>query len=375
MNYRHRVMSLGALIVLCALMAFAAAPAPPVVTVAPGHVWIVPGDGLQKVNFDFLVHNSGDIPLDIVKLHLKVLDRRGVFVLSRELNRQGMIASIRGLLVTEVGAGGRIQVLNPFSEFPQSVELGTLEYTLVFEPKVGEKDPEPEPVRVKVQVRPVDFHPKTKMALPLKGKVYVIDGSDFYAHHRRIDMTHPLVVQLEMKHNISRYGMDFVVVDSSGSNYRGDGEKLEDNYVFGKPVLATAAGTVVDCIEGRPDNPIGVMALDYDELLRTKDLHMFGGNFVVLDHGNGEYSFFAHLKQGSQRVKKGDKVVAGQEIGQVGSSGDSAWPHLHFQVMTSASFDCELIPPVFTNYTLFRGARAMPVKAGVPDTGDLLEGR
>ncbi len=359
----------------CALNAALAPELPPKVTVAPEQVWIVPGDGFQKVNFDFMVANTGETPLSLVELRLRLRDLQGDFVLSRELNRQGMIASIRSLLVTEVEPGKTIQLLNPFTEFPGSVELGPLEYTLVFEPKVAEGTAGPKPLVVEVAVRPRAFRPQTRFALPLKGKVYVIDGSDFFAHHRRIDMTHPLIVQLGVKNNISRYGMDFVVLDVAGGHCKGDGARLEDYYVFGRPVLATAAATVADCVEGRPDNPPWEMNIDYDELLRTKDLRLLGGNFVVLDHGNGEFTYYAHLKQGSLKVKKGDRVTAGQQLGQVGNSGDSAWPHLHFQLMSCASFDCAHYPPVFANYTLFRGKRAIPVATGVPDTGDLVEGR
>jgi murein DD-endopeptidase MepM/ murein hydrolase activator NlpD len=41
---------------------------------------------------------------------------------------------------------------------------------------------------------------------------------------------------------------------------------------------------------------------------------------------------YAHLKTGSVRVRPGDKVRAGQVIGQLGSSGNSTEPHLHFHV-------------------------------------------
>lgn len=364
---------LGLLLILCALALGAESPL--AVTVAPERVWIVEGDGFRKVNFDFLVANAGATPVAIVELKLVVRDGLGGFVLGRELNRQGMIPSIASLLTTEIGPGKTVQLLNPFSEFPMSVELGVLEYTLVFEPKAAEGSPEPAPIELKVQVRPQEFKPRTKLSLPIKGKVYIIDGHDLMAHHRRIDMTHPLIVGLGMKHNISRFGMDFVVIDAAGSHFKGDGGKVEDYYVFGKPVLAPAAGVVADCIDGRPDNRIGEFNMDYDELMRTKDLRLFGGNFVVLDHGDGEFTFFAHLQNGSQKAKKGDRVAAGQEIGRVGNSGDSFWPHLHFQVMTSASFDCELLPPVFASYTLFRGSRAFKIRNGMPDTGDLIEQR
>lgn len=364
---------IGTLLALCAMAV--AAQSPLAVTVAPQRVWIVEGDGAHKVNFDFLVSNSGALAAEIVELKLVVRDGRGDFVLGRELNRQGMIPSIASLITTAIPAGKTVQLLNPFSEFPKSVDLAVLEYTLVFEPQVAEGAPEATPVQVRVEVRPQQFRPRTRLFLPLAGRVYVIDGHDFHAHHRRIDMTHPLIVQLGMKHNISRYGMDFVVIDAAGGHFRGEGKNVEDYYVFGKPVLAPAAGVVADSIEGRPDNRIGGFAMDYDKLLRTKDLRMFGGNFVVLDHGAGEFTFFAHLQNGSLKVKKGDRVAVGQEIGRVGNSGDSFWPHLHFQVMSSAGFDCELFPPVFSRYTLFRGNKAIKMKEGMPDSGDVVEGR
>ncbi len=363
------------MVLLALCMPVMAADAPLTVTAAPERAWIVEGDGVRKVNFDFLVANAGATPVEIVELKLVVRDGRGHFVLGRELNRQGMIPSIDSLITTEIPAGKTVQLLNPFSEFPRSVDLGVLDYTLAFEPPAVEGSPEPAPIELKVQVQPQAFKPRTRLSLPLKGKVYVIDGHDLMAHHRRIDMTHPLITGLGMKYNISRFGMDFVVVDEAGSHFKGDGGKVEDYYVFGKPVLAPAAGVVADCIDGRPDNRIGEFNMDYDELLRTKDLRMFGGNFVVLDHGDGEFTFFAHLQNGSQKAKKGDRVAAGQEIGRVGNSGDSFWPHLHFQVMSSASFDCELFPAVFSRYTLLRGDRSFKVKDGMPDTGDLIEQR
>ncbi|MNC48479.1 Murein DD-endopeptidase MepM [compost metagenome] len=56
---------------------------------------------------------------------------------------------------------------------------------------------------------------------------------------------------------------------------------------------------------------------------------------VVIDHG-GEYSFLAHLKQGSVTVKKGDSVKTGDVIGKAGNSGNSSEPHLHYQVSDGA---------------------------------------
>jgi murein DD-endopeptidase MepM/ murein hydrolase activator NlpD len=54
------------------------------------------------------------------------------------------------------------------------------------------------------------------------------------------------------------------------------------------------------------------------------------GNAVVIDHGSGVSTLYGHNSE--LNVKPGDKVRAGQKIAEVGSTGDSTGPHLHFEV-------------------------------------------
>jgi|GEM_PF-205250 len=54
------------------------------------------------------------------------------------------------------------------------------------------------------------------------------------------------------------------------------------------------------------------------------------GRFVEIDHDNGYTSRFAHMK--NTKVKRGDKVVRGQVVGTVGSSGRSTGSHLHYEI-------------------------------------------
>lgn len=57
------------------------------------------------------------------------------------------------------------------------------------------------------------------------------------------------------------------------------------------------------------------------------------GNMVLINHGDGYKTRYAHMISGSITVRVGDYVEAGRTIGRVGSTGNSTGPHLHFEVI------------------------------------------
>jgi len=66
-----------------------------------------------------------------------------------------------------------------------------------------------------------------------------------------------------------------------------------------------------------------------------------GGNFVILNIGNGKYVYFGHFKRATISVKAGDRISAGTFIGSVGNSGNTTLPHLHMHVQNKPISDPE----------------------------------
>lgn len=75
------------------------------------------------------------------------------------------------------------------------------------------------------------------------------------------------------------------------------------------------------------------------------------GNYVLIKHGT-LYSFYAHLKHGSVCVNVGQTVKAGQKIGYMGNTGNTAGGHLHFEIRTSESWQSAIDPTPYFNEDL-----------------------
>ena len=158
---------------------------------------------------------------------------------------------------------------------------------------------------------------------PLRGGVWLTgNGPNEASGHRRA-----LIPVGGMPSIAQRFAIDYLQVDDQNRRFMGDSLKNESYFAEGEDALAVANGVVVATKDSIPENVPGVMSRAVPITLET-----VGGNHVIIDIGGGYYAFYAHLKPGSLKVKKGDRVTRGQVVGLVGNTGNSTEPHLHFHI-------------------------------------------
>jgi hypothetical protein len=182
-------------------------------------------------------------------------------------------------------------------------------------------EPTPVPPQTSPQTPPLELKPiapvvadkqQTQLFLPFKGNWVVLSGGEF----REGSPQHNLLLQ--------QYAYEFSAKDANGERYKNDGKTNEDYFGYGKEVLAPADGTIVEAIDGVRENSPGL-----------RNPYALVGNAVVIQHSLKEYSVLAYLKQGSVRVKLGDRVTRGQVIALCGNSGNASEPALHFHLQDS----------------------------------------
>lgn len=192
--------------------------------------------------------------------------------------------------------------------------------------------------------------PAVDLAWPLApGSYLVANGGStpsVNAHAALLDPLH----DLHAGFGGSGYGVDLISVNGWGFRANAIMPTNPTRYlIFGTPVLAPCAARVVLAVDGRPDN-----------LVPQIDEGHPAGNHVLLRCANADI-LLGHFRQASLRISAGDTIVAGQQLGEVGNSGESSEPHLHIHAQThgtaDAPFSGAAIPIRFEGRFLVRNER------------------
>ena len=105
----------------------------------------------------------------------------------------------------------------------------------------------------------------------------------------------------------AHHGIDIFVIGSDGRTRDDNGNSLS----YGEPFRAAQSGVVV-------------------EVRNNGEWNTGFGNYCIVDHGDGTQTLYAHAK--TIYVKLGETVSQGQTLGEIGGTGNTTAPHLHFEV-------------------------------------------
>ena len=154
------------------------------------------------------------------------------------------------------------------------------------------------------------------------------------------------------------------------------GINLNDTYCWSQPIYAPFDGEVIEAKDGLKErNPVHFVR-DLATVLKNafffraksnEELHPVLGNYIILRNGDDIFSLIAHARNSSIRVSAGEKVTEGQMLAEVGHSGNSTAPHLHFQLMDRPNLlEAQGLPCCFKSYQLYKQGKWEAVENGVP---------
>jgi hypothetical protein len=259
--------------------------------------------GKQCLNLDFLLTNLTDRDIAIRFIKVAAYDKSGHLLTFRYVNRNAVGPSgLDTTCVLSIPAEETVDLYNPFVDFPCELSITELRYTFAF----AESDGSRKYYDANVIVQPVVYEQQTPLQIPMHGLLTIIDGHDYLSHHRRFAM-HLIrqVTEGAFACNFSRFGLDFAVIGEDGnlaqmkpSEYEANRDfhftDIRRSYTDGAPVVAPAAGTVVEAVSDLPD--LHGSTFDTDLATQERRMHEIAGNRIIIQHTGTEFSHLFHLE-------------------------------------------------------------------------------
>jgi hypothetical protein len=187
---------------------------------------------------------------------------------------------------------------------------------------------------------PVNRAAVLRLSPPFNGGTWVAGSgpSNESDHRRTITAVDGHIYSAE------RFAIDWVKVGPNGDSRHEGATRNENWWGWGEPVLAVADGEVTEVVGGIPDNT--------PRVLPPVTLDNLAGNHVILKIAPNRYVTYAHLQNGSIKVRLHDRVHQGSVLALLGNSGTTTGAHLHLQVTDRNSvLQAEGVPFVFASFT------------------------
>lgn len=178
------------------------------------------------------------------------------------------------------------------------------------------------------------------LAPPFHGGMWLAgDGPANDSSHRRSILAIDGYIHLP-----ERFAIDWVKVGPNGDSRRHATKTPDDYWGWGEPVLAVADGDIIEVVDGFADNALGSSP--------PITLDNIAGNHVIVRIAADRYVTFAHLQNGSIKVRPHQRVHTGDVVALLGNSGNTTGPHLHLQVTDGDSvLQSEGVPFVIPSFT------------------------
>lgn len=157
------------------------------------------------------------------------------------------------------------------------------------------------------------------------------------------------------------HAFDFMLLDEEMKTHNSSGLLCEHYYCYNKPVLAPADGIVEEIEDQVNDNEIG-----------SSDTVNNWGNTIIIRHLPGLYTQLSHLRKGTFKVAKGDRVKRGDILALCGNSGRSHQPHIHFQVQSTPNIGAKTLNYPLACYLKTSDNRKILNTFTIPAEGEII---
>ncbi|MFI5047092.1 MAG: M23 family metallopeptidase [Acidimicrobiia bacterium] len=295
---------------------------------------VVATDNVMHALYELSLVNTRPAPVAIDRIEVRTVDPRLTIASYDGAVLASRLRHIDGSTLTE-------PVIAPGEQVFMFVDVGlylTLALPMALDHRITIGDRQ-----YNVAAITVDAVQAASLASPVNGSNWVVlEGC---CGPRSVHRT--TVYPTEAGYSVAgRFGMDLSQMDDLGRLVTGDPTQLTSYPSYNQYVNAVAPGRVVGVVDTFADQVPGALPPP-----GTFDEETSEGNSVVVELGNGQYAFYGQLRPGSIIVKSGTFVRKGQPIAQIGNSGNSSAPHLHFELLSNPDrISADGLPFVFTSF-------------------------
>ena len=176
-------------------------------------------DSRQLLNFDFAVTNTGKNTLRLTEIEMTVFNSSGEFIIRQTVNSDGLSPGINIVSEPLLAPGASVDVFNPFYSLAGHVPGFRMRYFFRYLVENNDQQRQTNLRRLpmdfdtsaEITLSPQAYETKTILTVPLRGRILVWEGHDFYAHHRRIPLHDAKAQKMGVRANANRYGSDLAI--------------------------------------------------------------------------------------------------------------------------------------------------------------------